>query len=215
MDPLSGKDKKYMALLHNEVLHVACKASLGNPMDFDVRSDGIVSLSKTALRKIEVNYKFKTYLEAVAQWRQQKGTELTEELRRLMNKYNFFVAGHRSLLYLVQLLKQGEDVTPGNLYELTEIQDRTQGILVQLDAVIITLDQRYRGSADFRDDIAGAQTLATGLYSDYKTGRLIGAAYVAWKPLMEAEAKIARDVVDFIQPISRGHHALLFLRADQ
>ncbi|QGI92661.1 hypothetical protein CEK26_005730 [Fusarium fujikuroi] len=214
MDSLSGKDKeKYMVLLHNEVLHVACKANLANPMDFDVRSDGIISLSKTALRKIDVNYKFKTYPEAVAQWRQQKGSELTEDLRRLMNKFNFFVAGHRSLLSLVQLLKQGEDITPGNLYEeLTEVQDRTQGTVVQLDAVISTLDQRYRGSTDFRDAIAGAQRRATSLYSDYKTGRLIGAAYVAWKPLMEGEAKVARDVVDFIQPISRGYHALYRFR---
>ncbi|KAF4959840.1 hypothetical protein FGADI_1343 [Fusarium gaditjirri] len=67
-------------------------------------------------------------------------------------------------------------------------------------------------STDFRDAIAGVQRRATSLCSDYKTGRLVGAAYVAWKPLIEAEAKVARDIVDFIQPISRGYHALYRFR---
>ncbi|KAF5547323.1 hypothetical protein FMEXI_5232 [Fusarium mexicanum] len=43
---------RYMSVVHNEVFRMAGRAGLINPADFDVGSDGVVGLSKRALKKV-------------------------------------------------------------------------------------------------------------------------------------------------------------------
>ncbi|VTT70336.1 unnamed protein product [Fusarium fujikuroi] len=43
---------RYMSVVHNEVFRVAGRAGLINPADFDVGSDGVIGLSKHALKKV-------------------------------------------------------------------------------------------------------------------------------------------------------------------
>ncbi|KAF5658665.1 hypothetical protein FDENT_14051 [Fusarium denticulatum] len=43
---------RYMSVVHNEVFRVAGRSGLINPADFDVGSDGVVGLSKHALKKV-------------------------------------------------------------------------------------------------------------------------------------------------------------------
>ncbi|KAI1026277.1 hypothetical protein LB504_011351 [Fusarium proliferatum] len=43
---------RYMSIVHNEVFRVAGRAGLINPVDFDVGSDGVIGLSKHALKKV-------------------------------------------------------------------------------------------------------------------------------------------------------------------
>ncbi|SCV26676.1 uncharacterized protein FFB14_01181 [Fusarium fujikuroi] len=43
---------RYLSVVHNEVFRVAGRAGLINPADFDVGSDGVIGLSKHALKKV-------------------------------------------------------------------------------------------------------------------------------------------------------------------
>ncbi|KAF4959822.1 hypothetical protein FGADI_1325 [Fusarium gaditjirri] len=43
---------RYLSVVHNEVFRMAGRAGLTNPADFDVGSDGVVGLSKHALKKV-------------------------------------------------------------------------------------------------------------------------------------------------------------------
>ncbi|KAF5247438.1 hypothetical protein FANTH_6385 [Fusarium anthophilum] len=43
---------RYMSVIHNEGFRMAGRAGLINPADFDVGSDGVVGLSKRALKKV-------------------------------------------------------------------------------------------------------------------------------------------------------------------
>ncbi|KAF5714764.1 hypothetical protein FGLOB1_3326 [Fusarium globosum] len=48
---------RYLSVVHNEVFRVAGRAGLINPADFDVGSDGVIGLSKHALKKVYLDDK--------------------------------------------------------------------------------------------------------------------------------------------------------------
>jgi hypothetical protein len=75
---------EYTRMVNTEVFRVAGRAGLINPVHFNVKKNGIVSLTDIALRNVNVAYKFKTYEEGAAFWRSEKATELSTQLRDIL-----------------------------------------------------------------------------------------------------------------------------------
>ncbi|KAF9768461.1 hypothetical protein IL306_014217 [Fusarium sp. DS 682] len=75
---------RYMSVVHNEVFRVAGRARLINPIDFDVGSDGAISLSEHALRTVYSQDESTTSAKGAAKWRKEKSIEMSNKLRELM-----------------------------------------------------------------------------------------------------------------------------------
>ncbi|KAF4338508.1 hypothetical protein FBEOM_7547 [Fusarium beomiforme] len=86
-----------------------------------------------------------------------------------------------------------------------------QGQGESLKPVIATLEQWWRDGTVFSDAVGIARDRAEVLFSDSKTGKLVGAALVEWQPLLDGENKIPKELLDFIRLISQGYHALYHL----
>jgi hypothetical protein len=75
---------EYTRMVNTEVFRVAGRAGFINPVHFNVKKNGIVSLTDIALRNVNVAYKFKPYEEGAAFWRSEKATELSTQLRDIL-----------------------------------------------------------------------------------------------------------------------------------
>ncbi|KAL4726012.1 hypothetical protein ACLX1H_006688 [Fusarium chlamydosporum] len=202
---------QYVKMVNTEILRVAGRSGLLNPLVFDVNKAGIISFTELGLRKVNSIYKFKTYAEVAAYWRKEKGVELSAQLREIMDKYNFWDQGHRTTKCFRDGLIRRENMTPGDIYEsLTEVMIGAKNDLANLDATLARL--KATKSLPTAELMEHLQLFATELYADYKTRRLNGRAKVAWSEMFD-HIQTPEAIYKFFKNISDGYHELIRFRA--
>ncbi|RGP62880.1 hypothetical protein FLONG3_10102 [Fusarium longipes] len=201
----------YTKLVNNKVFRVAGRAGLINPVHFDVKEGGMISLTDVALRLVNDTNKFKTHEQDTTLWLDEKAVELSRDLREILNAHGFWDQGHQSVKYLRDGLLHGRNMTPDNILEgLTKVM---LGVKYDLDALDSVL-----GDVKECDDylvpaiiLRRLTTCSKALYVNYDTGKLTGRTLVAWSEVTDFITSPVR-VAKFFGGISNGYHQLIKFR---
>ncbi|KAH7162193.1 hypothetical protein B0J13DRAFT_633082 [Dactylonectria estremocensis] len=89
--------KRYTSIAHNEVLRVAATGGLLNPVHFDVTKTGTIAITKLGLEKAALYTKHVSKPVLIENWESEKAAEMSQLVRRLMDKGGFFDCGHVSV----------------------------------------------------------------------------------------------------------------------
>lgn len=127
LDDLSLRGiSQYTSIASNEVLRIAGTGGLINPMHFDVTKTGAIALTKLGLERATLFSTFKSQPNLIRSWTKKKATEMSNKVRKLMDKGGFFLCGHLALLELKKGLQNGGELDPGSLVDaLNEMSAQT------------------------------------------------------------------------------------------
>lgn len=132
-DPSLKGITQYNSITHSEVLRIAGTGGLINPMHFDVTKTGNIALTKLGLERANLFATFKSQPDLIRSWTEKKATEMSNKVRKLMDKGGFFTCGHSALLELKKGLQDGGEMDPGSLVDaLNEMGAQTLHMREQL-----------------------------------------------------------------------------------
>jgi len=127
--------REYYSCFHNEILTVAGNAGLINPLHFEVSDAGTIGIAAAGLKEIEL-YKKKQDIQTIRAdgWKERFQTEINDKIRKIMSSADFFTRGHPSLAALVEGLKNGGVMSPGELAEIIkDVNLQTAARLIELN----------------------------------------------------------------------------------
>ncbi|CAJ0550475.1 Ff.00g104050.m01.CDS01 [Fusarium sp. VM40] len=183
-------------MVNTEVFRLAGRAGLINPFHFDIKKDGIVSLTDIALRKVNAA---------------EKAAELSTQLRNILHEFNLWDQGHRSVKPLRDGLSDAKTMSPGNMYEcLTEVMVAVKEDLSAFDDALKAVEHYDRGYAT-HELLVPLSIHGRKLYVDYKTGRFSGESIIKWGTMTDFY-KPRRDVLNYFGKLSAGYHRLIGFR---
>lgn len=120
-------------MVNTEVFRLAGRAGLINPSHFDVKKDGIVSLTEIALRKVNAA---------------EKAAELSTQLRNILHEFDLWYQGHQSVKPLRDGLSDEKIMSPRNMYDcLTEVMVAVKEDLSAFDDALKAVEHYDRGYA--------------------------------------------------------------------
>ena len=114
---------QYTTIAQNEVLRVASRGGLINPLHFEVDRSGIVTINELGLKRVALFHKHKSQVALIQHWRDQMRTEASNLVRSILESSGLDVWGDESVLPLQQKLAKGGEATPQDLiYYIKEIE---------------------------------------------------------------------------------------------
>ncbi|KAM0352853.1 hypothetical protein ACHAPU_001735 [Fusarium lateritium] len=120
-----------------ELTQLVNTRGLISPVYFDVKEAGIISLTDIASRHADVTYKYKTYGEVAALWRDEKAPESSRKLQKLLKDYGLWTQGHRPNKGFPDALHEEGIVSPRNIYEVhPEVMKAVEKPLTAFDTAL-------------------------------------------------------------------------------
>ncbi|KAH7241732.1 hypothetical protein BKA59DRAFT_556723 [Fusarium tricinctum] len=187
---------EYTRMVNTDVFRLAGRAGLISPFHFDVKKDGIVSLTDIALRKVNIA---------------EKAAELSTQLRNILHEFNLWDQGHRSVKPLRDGLSEEKIMSPGNMYEcLTEVMLAVKEDLSAFDNALKAVEHydRYYATHEL---LVSLSKHGRKLYVDYKTGRFSGESIIKWGRMTDFYEP-RREVLSYFGKLSAGYHRLIGFR---
>lgn len=206
-DPSLKGITQYNSITHNEVLRIAGTGGLINPMHFDVTKTGTIALTKLGLERANLFATFKSQPDLIRRWTEKKATEISNKVRKLMDKSGFFTCGHIALLELKKGLQDGGEMDPGSLVDaLNEMSARTLHMREQLAEYIsefqIGLEAEWT-----EENTRKLKPFLISLYSTYDDRQL---GFNTKFLLADMRIGAPRDrMLQHIQRIANSYHSLV------